>query len=83
MEIVDIQPQLYKQFSTILQHGKLSHAYLFSGGFGSFELAIWLSQALFCEILRILFLVGIVVLVVWLLNRNLPICTLLNQMDRR
>ncbi|MGO2417011.1 MAG: DNA polymerase III subunit delta', partial [Lactococcus cremoris] len=39
MEIVDIQPQLYKQFSTILQHGKLSHAYLFSGGFGSFELA--------------------------------------------
>ena len=34
MEIVDIQPQLYKQFSTILQHGKLSHAYLFSGGFG-------------------------------------------------
>ena len=49
MEIKDIQPQLYKQFSTILQHGKLSHAYLFSGGFGSFELAIWLSQALFCE----------------------------------
>ncbi len=58
MEIKDIQPQLYKQFSTILQHGKLSHAYLFSGGFGSFELAIWLSQALFCENLKMLCLVG-------------------------
>ncbi|RZI49781.1 DNA polymerase III subunit delta' [Lactococcus kimchii] len=49
MELAEIQPQLFKQFSKILQGEKLSHAYLFSGGFGSFELAIWLSQALFCQ----------------------------------
>ena len=49
MRIAEIQPQLFEQFSKILQHKKLSHAYLFSGGFGSFEMAIWLSQAIFCE----------------------------------
>ena len=49
MEIAEIQPQLVQEFSKILSSKKLSHAYLFSGGFGNFELAIWLSQAIFCE----------------------------------
>ena len=52
MKVSEIQPQLYQQFSNILQRKHLSHAYLFSGGFGSFEFAIWLSQALFCENLQ-------------------------------
>lgn len=52
MKIADIQPQLFGQFSKIVQNNKLSHAYLFSGGFGSFEMAIWLSQAVFCESLE-------------------------------
>lgn len=49
MKIAEIQPMLYKRFQHILQNHKLSHAYLFSGGFGSFDMAIWLSQAIFCE----------------------------------
>lgn len=49
MEIAEIQPQLFAEFKRILARKKLSHAYLFSGGFGSFDLAIWLSQAIFCK----------------------------------
>ncbi|WEV44882.1 DNA polymerase III subunit delta' [Streptococcaceae bacterium ESL0687] len=49
MNIKEIQPEIYKRFEVILQKNRLSHAYLFSGGFGSLEVAIWLSQALFCE----------------------------------
>lgn len=49
MNIAEIQPALFERFRYVLQANKLSHAYLFSGGFGSFEMAIWLSQAIFCE----------------------------------
>lgn len=49
MKIAELQPQLFSSFSRILEEEKLSHAYLFSGDFGSFELSIWLSQAIFCE----------------------------------
>ncbi len=49
MKIAEIQPQLFAEFSRILQARRLSHAYLFSGGFGGFEMALWLSQAIFCE----------------------------------
>lgn len=49
MKIREIQPQLIQEFTQVLHSNHLSHAYLFAGGFGNFELAIWLSQALFCE----------------------------------
>lgn len=49
MKIEVIQPRLYEEFSQILKQERLSHAYLFSGGFGAFEMAIWLTQGLFCE----------------------------------
>jgi DNA polymerase-3 subunit delta' len=49
VKLAEVQSTLFRQFSIILQQKKLSHAYLFSGGFGSYELAIWLSQAVFCE----------------------------------
>lgn len=49
MEISEIQPELFQQFSRIVQQKRLSHAYLFAGGFGSFELAVWLGQACFCD----------------------------------
>lgn len=49
MDIKEIQPEIYHRFEIILQKNKLSHAYLFSGGFGSLEMAIWLTQALFCD----------------------------------
>ena len=52
MKIADIQPALFERFKHILRVNKLSHAYLFSGGFGSFDMAIWLSQAIFCENLQ-------------------------------
>ena len=52
MKIADIQPALFERFKHILRVNKLSHAYLFSGGFGSLDMAIWLSQAIFCENLQ-------------------------------
>ncbi|MBZ2100907.1 DNA polymerase III subunit delta', partial [Streptococcus mitis] len=52
MKIKDLQqsqPSLFEQFQHILEQGRLSHAYLFTGAFGSFEMAQILSQSLFCE----------------------------------
>ncbi|MFC4651917.1 DNA polymerase III subunit delta' [Lactococcus nasutitermitis] len=49
MKIDEIQSEIVAQFSRILEQDKLSHAYLLAGGFGGLELAIWLSQAIFCE----------------------------------
>ena len=49
MEISEIQPLLVAEFTRILQRQILNHAYLFSGGFGGMEMAIWLSQAVFCQ----------------------------------
>ena len=48
-ELKDLQPLVYQQFVTILEQGRLAHAYLFSGDFASFEMALFLSQALFCQ----------------------------------
>lgn len=45
----DLQPQLLQAFDGLLAANKLSHAYLFSGNFGSFELALYLAQSRFCE----------------------------------
>lgn len=47
-QLRELQPLLWEQFSRILQQGRLGHAYLFSGSFASFEMALFLSQALFC-----------------------------------
>ena len=52
MKIKDLQQSqssLFEQFQHILEQGRLSHAYLFTGAFGSFEMAQILSQSLFCE----------------------------------
>lgn len=46
-----LQPGLLAQFQTILAQKRLSHAYLFSGNFGSFDLALYLAQSRFCEAL--------------------------------
>ena len=43
------QPQLTETFQQILEAGRLNHAYLFSGNFSSFAMALTLSQSLFCE----------------------------------
>ncbi|MBF0819403.1 DNA polymerase III subunit delta' [Streptococcus acidominimus] len=48
-ELQGIQPHVYQYFQNVLQQGRLAHAYLFSGDFASFEMAIFLSQAIFCE----------------------------------
>ena len=43
------QPKLTETFQQILEAGRLNHAYLFSGNFSSFTMALTLSQSLFCE----------------------------------
>ena len=48
MVISDLQPELFNRFSQVLKHDKLHHAFLFSGGFGAMEMAIWLAQSRFC-----------------------------------
>ena len=48
-ELRQAQPQLTETFQQILESGRLNHAYLFSGNFSSFTMALTLSQSLFCE----------------------------------
>ena len=42
------QPQQFDRFVHILEQRQLNHAYLFSGYFGSLEMALFLSKSLFC-----------------------------------
>lgn len=63
-ELQQSQPSLFEQFQHILEQGRLSHAYLFTGAFGSFEMAQILSQSLFARISKASGLVSPVVLVV-------------------
>ena len=42
------QPQQFDRFVHILEQKQLNHAYLFSGYFGSMEMASFLSKSLFC-----------------------------------
>lgn len=44
-----LQPQLFERFSRILEANRLGHAYLFSGNFASFDMAKFLTQAVFCQ----------------------------------
>lgn len=48
-ELRQLQPSIFQRFVTILEQGRLAHAYLFSGDFASYEMAIFLSQSLFCQ----------------------------------
>ena len=43
------QPLQFDRFIDILEQGQLNHAYLFSGNFGSLEMALFLSKSLFCS----------------------------------
>ena len=51
-EIQQLQPELVERFTHILEHKQLSHAYLFTGSFASFEMALLLAQSQFCEDLQ-------------------------------
>lgn len=48
-ELRQLQPSIFQRFVTILEQGRLAHAYLFAGDFASYEMAIFLSQSLFCH----------------------------------
>lgn len=49
MDLAQLQPKIYADFLKILESNRLSHAYLFEGGFGSMELALFLAQSQFCQ----------------------------------
>lgn len=51
-EIQQLQPELVERFTQILEQKQLSHAYLFTGSFASFEMALLLAQSQFCEDLQ-------------------------------
>ena len=44
-EMKQLQPELVDRFTHILENGHLSHAYLFTGSFASFEMALLLAQS--------------------------------------
>ena len=48
----DLQPERYQELHQILVSQKMSHAYLFTGGFGSEAMALALAQSRFCEVSR-------------------------------
>ncbi|HEM3463109.1 TPA: DNA polymerase III subunit delta' [Streptococcus suis] len=48
-ELRNLQPSVFQRFVTILEQRRLAHAYLFLGDFASFDMAIFLSQSLFCQ----------------------------------
>ena len=48
MKLAESQSKLFEEFSQIIRENRLSHAYLFSGDFGSFDMAIWLAQSRVC-----------------------------------
>lgn len=48
MKLAESQSKLFEEFSQIIRENRLSHAYLFSGDFGSYDMAIWLAQSRFC-----------------------------------
>lgn len=49
MKIAEVQPRLFEHFQKLLKHQQLSHAYLFVGGFGNYDMAMWLAKGVFCE----------------------------------
>lgn len=49
MSLATLQPRVYQMFERLLSQGKVSHAYLFSGDFASFEMAQLLAQTFFCQ----------------------------------
>ena len=51
-EIQQLQPELVERFTPTLAPKQLSHAYLFTGSFASFEMALLLAQSQFCEDLK-------------------------------
>ena len=65
MKLAESQSKLFEEFSQIIRENRLSHAYLFSGDFGSLDMAIWLAQSRFSpDSLRMVCLVATVVRVV-------------------
>lgn len=48
-QLQTLQPILFERFVRILQNERLAHAYLFSGAFASLDMALFLSQAIFCQ----------------------------------
>ncbi|EGJ26471.1 DNA polymerase III subunit delta' [Streptococcus porcinus] len=52
MSIEELAPQAYRSFQTILAKERLNHAYLFSGDFANFEMALYLTKAIFCQDLK-------------------------------
>lgn len=49
MDLAQKAPRVYQAFQEILQKKRLNHAYLFSGDFANFDMALFLAKTLFCE----------------------------------
>ncbi len=52
MLIEEMAPKSYASFCDILQKNRLHHAYLFSGDYANFDMALFLAKACFCDNLQ-------------------------------
>ncbi len=62
-ELRNLQPSVFQRFVTILEQRRLAHAYLFSGDFASFDMAIFSVNRYFVRRKKASFLVRSVGLV--------------------
>ncbi|MGT2933230.1 DNA polymerase III subunit delta' [Streptococcus catagoni] len=49
MNIEEQVPQAFQSFKQVLQKNRLNHAYLFSGDYANYEMALYLAKAIFCQ----------------------------------
>lgn len=52
IKLEELQPRVFNDIKKVISDNKVSHAYLFSGNFGSFEIALYLAKSRFCESLK-------------------------------
>lgn len=52
MNLEELQPRVFNDIKKVIKDKRVSHAYLFSGYFGSLEIAQYLAKSLFCEDLK-------------------------------
>ncbi|VEH35262.1 hypothetical protein P1X07_08975 [Streptococcus equi] len=62
MDLAQKAPRVYQAFQEILQKKRLNHAYLFSGDFANFDMALFLAKTLFANKKEAMLLVITVVL---------------------
>lgn len=49
MQLEELQPKIFDEINKAIEVDRVSHAYLFSGYFASFDMALYIAKSRFCE----------------------------------